>query len=364
MKLSKDHPLYALWTQYKFVPLYWKILPIFLLLAGLFVADQGWLPWPLPSDILHRLYFLPIILSGLLFGFKGGLTSAVIVTFLFIPHWTGLFSAAPIHRGFFEEIILFYAFGILIGLLVDRERMESRLRQDQEHLAIIGEAAATVAHELKNPVITIGAYIRKMQQKIRFDDPNRERLEVIYQECQRLELLLKDMMHFSRPINLHFIPLDVNHLVKEVIDVIQPQAETNQILLSSNLDGNLPPVLADQSRLTQVLHNLILNAIQASPPEQMVLVQTSKQRGQVLIEVTDEGCGIQPDFQEKVFAPFFSTKREGTGMGLAVSKRIVELHQGKLVFRPNQPIGTTFLVYLPIGKRGASSSPMKAKESS
>ena len=78
--------------------------------------------------------------------------------------------------------------------------METQLRQDQEHLAILGEAAATVAHELKNPVITIGAYIQKCSKKSH-DDPNRERLEVIYQECQRIEVLLKDMIHFSRPIN-------------------------------------------------------------------------------------------------------------------------------------------------------------------
>jgi signal transduction histidine kinase len=135
------------------------------------------------------------------------------------------------------------------------------------------------------------------------------------------------------------------------LKIIHPRAEQNQILLSSNLEGDLPSIQVDQTRLTQVLHNLILNAIQASRPEQTVLVGTRRQKGQVVIEVTDLGCGIPPDYQEKVFAPFFSTKKEGSGLGLAISKRIIELHQGRLFFQNNQPQGSIFTVSLPLGKK-------------
>jgi signal transduction histidine kinase len=362
MTIQKDHPLYHLWTRYKFVPLPWKMLPIVLLMATVFILDQEWLPSPLPPEILHRLYYLPIVLSGLLFGFRGGLASALVVTLLFIPHWIGIFETGPSHKGFIDEIILFYAFGILIGLLVDRERMESQRRMDQEHLAIMGEAAATVAHELKNPIITIGAYLQKIKQRIGPDDPIRERLDIVLQECRRVEVLLKDMIHFSRPIDLRFSSLDINQVVREVVELIQPQAEKRQVWLSSNLDGNLPPLTVDQTRLTQVLYNLILNAIQASNPDQSVLVQTFRQKNQVLIEVTDSGAGIPSECRDKIFNPFFSTKKEGTGMGLAISKRIVELHQGRLVFRPNQPQGTIFIVSLPCGKKIPSASAGREKD--
>ena len=351
MTWYKNNTVYSLWTRYKFIPMYWKVLPILFLLAFIFILDQLWIPNHVPPEILHRLYYLPIVLSGLLFGFKGGVLSAVVVTLLFIPHWVPWFPNIVPHSGYLDEVVLFYAFGILIGLLVDRERLETQLRQDKEHLAVLGEATATVAHELKNPVITIGAYVQKFLRETKPEDPNLERLAVIYQECRRIEALLQDMIHFSRPIKPEFALVNINQLIEEVLKIIQPRAEKNQILLSSNLDRDLPSIQVDQTRLTQVLHNLILNAIQASAPEQPVMVRTRRQKGQILIEVADLGHGIPQAYQKKVFNPFFSTKKEGSGLGLAVSKRIIDLHQGRLFFRTNQPTGTIFSVSLPLGRK-------------
>jgi signal transduction histidine kinase len=157
--------------------------------------------------------------------------------------------------------------------------------------------------------------------------------------------------------------VDINHLIQEVLKIIHPRAEENQILLSSNLEGDLPSIQVDQTRITQVLHNLILNAIQASGPEQSVLVRTRRQKGQVIVEVTDLGCGIPPDCQEKVFTPFFSTKKGGSGLGLAISKRIIELHQGRLSFRANQPQGSVFAISLPLGRKVPLSRPGISGES-
>jgi two-component system sensor histidine kinase HydH len=347
----KDSILYSLWTRYKFVPLYLKVLPIILLLSAIFLLDQELIPTSVHPEVLHRLYYLPIILSGLLFGLKGGIFSATVVTLLFFPHWFDWFHSSISHRAHFDEVFLFYAFGILIGLLVDRERMETQQRQDQEQMACMGEAAAAVAHELKNPVITIGAYTQKILKKTDPEDPNRERLAVIYQECQRLELLLKDMIHFSRPISLEVNAVEVNFMVEEILKIVQPHAEQKQVSLCANLDAGLPALKADQNRIRQVLNNLILNAIQASDPGQPVLVRTQKQKGQIIIEILDQGCGIPQTSQDKIFQPFFSTKKEGTGLGLAISKRIIEMHQGRLVFRTNRPTGTVFSISLPLSKK-------------
>jgi signal transduction histidine kinase len=346
MIFSQENRLYSIWTRYKYVPLPWKILPIVLLMAVIFSLDRRWIdPGFLPMEVIHRLYYLPIVLSGLLFGIWGGFFSASLVTLLFIPHWLGLK-----HTGSWEEIVLFYAFGLLIGLLVDRERMESQRRQAQEHLAVLGEAAATVAHELKNPVITIGANILRMQKKAEPGDPIHARFGMIYQECQRVELLLKDMVNFARPIDLNFDSTDVNALVRKVIEMVIPQAEKKQVEISANLDGNLPAVMTDQTRITQVFHNLIMNAVQASLPEQRIMIRTEKKKNQISVEFADTGCGIPPDLQPKIFDPFFSTKKDGSGMGLAISKRIVELHQGKLFCQSNPCQGAIFTVFLPIKK--------------
>jgi two-component system, NtrC family, sensor histidine kinase HydH len=344
--------LYSIWTRYKFVPLYVKVIPIIIMLGVIFSLDMGWvLPSLIPQEILHRLYFLPIILSGLLFGFSGGLLSAVAVTFLFLPHWLDLVPSPLRHKAHIDELILFYAFGILIGLLVDRERMETRLRQEKEHLAAIGEAVATVAHELKNPVITMGAYAQKILKQTEPGDPNRERLAVIGRECQRIEVLLKDMIHFSRPIAFESSHVDINLLLEEIQKILYPQAEQKQIMINFDQTENLPSIQGDQSRLTQVLYNLILNAIQASASGQTVLVRTRKQKGQLLVEISDSGCGIPVVYQERIFHPFFSTKKDGSGLGLAVSKKIIELHQGRLFFQDNKPQGAVFTISLPLSKK-------------
>jgi two-component system sensor histidine kinase HydH len=351
MIFSQENRLYSFWTRYKYVPLPWKILPILLLMAAIFSLDRHWITFvSIPEEVLHRLYYLPIVLSGLLFGIWGGFFSATLATLLFIPHWIGGNHPPENHLGSWEEIVLFYAFGLLIGLLVDRERMESQRRQDQEHLAVLGEAAATVAHELKNPVIAIGANILRMQKMAEPGDPMHARLGLIYQECQRVELLLKDMVNFARPIDLNYDSTDVNALVRKVIEMVIPQAEKKQVEISANLDGNLPLVLTDQTRITQVFHNLIMNAVQASMPEQRILIRTEKKKNQISVEFADTGCGIPPDLQPKIFDPFFSTKKDGSGMGLAISKRIVELHQGKLFCRSNPCQGAVFTVFLPIKK--------------
>jgi two-component system, NtrC family, sensor histidine kinase HydH len=351
MTFFKNNILYTLLTRFKFIPLYWKILPIGLGLGLIFSLDQNWIPSNVSPEILHRLYFLPIIMSGLLFGIRGGFAAAFLVTLLLIPHWFHGNDPAGSHGARTDEIILFYVFGILIGLLADRERLESHLRKDQEHLNVMEEAAATVAHELKNPIITIGAHVKRIQKTIDPEDPNRERLALIFQECQRIETLLKDMIHFSRPLDLELSLLDINHLLKEILDVMRPQAEQGQISLNAQLDGDLPLVQADQVRLTQVFYNLVLNAVQASPPEQSVLIQTRKRKGRIRVDISDWGSGIPPETREKIFRPFYSTKKQGSGLGLPFSKKIIELHNGHLFFRPNKPTGTIFYVTLPLAKK-------------
>ena len=162
---------------------------------------------------------------------------------------------------------------------------------------------------------------------------------MIYQECQRLELLLKDMIHFSRPISLEVNAVEVNSMVEEILKIAQPHAEQKQVSLGANLDAGLPALKADQNRIRQVLNNLILNAIQASDPGQPVLVRTQKQRGQIIIEILDQGCGIPQTSQDKIFQPFFSTKKEGYGAGAGHFKKDYRNASGSIGFSDQPPHG-------------------------
>ena len=249
------------------------------------------------------------------------------------------------HNGHLDEVVLFFAFGILIGLLVDRERLETQLRQDQEHLAVLGEAAATIAHELKNPVITIGAYVQKLLRKTNPEDPNRERLAVINRECQRIEIMLQDMIHFSRPIDADFSFVDINHLIQEVLKTIHPRAEQNQILLVSNLEEDLPSIQADHTRLTQVLHNLILNAIQASCPEQPVLVRTRTTERTGYHRGDGPGLRYSAGYSGKGIRPFLFHKKRRFGTWTGHLKKDNRITPGPVVF-PEQPASRKYFHHI------------------
>ncbi|MCJ7686761.1 MAG: ATP-binding protein, partial [Desulfobacteraceae bacterium] len=156
------------------------------------------------------------------------------------------------------------------------------------------------------------------------------------------------MLDFGKPVELHFTEIDFNELVSDSVRVAQPMAKENGVELETGLALSLPSVVLDAPRVKQILLNLITNAIQASTAGDHVRVCTSLNSLGVVLEVSDHGGGIAKKYRESIFHPFFSTKREGTGLGLGIVKKIVETHGGDVSFSANQEKGVTFTVRLPL----------------
>jgi signal transduction histidine kinase len=231
--------------------------------------------------------------------------------------------------------------------LVQRERAEEALRES-ERLAAMGRAMSAVAHDMRTPLIAIGGFTHLALKHIAKDSPVHEKLEIVLKETQRLEDMVKDMLDFSRPLQLKRSAVDIGQLVAECITIVGSRAQDREVVISSQSEDDIPLVSLDTMRMKQVLINLLINAVEASPKGEEVMVHSHINGKNLLLEVIDCGCGIPTDKRLEIFSPFFTTKKEGTGLGLPIVKKIVEAHQGYVEVEDNPERGVTFRVEIPI----------------
>ncbi|MBU1420845.1 MAG: hypothetical protein KKI15_20400 [Proteobacteria bacterium] len=295
-----------------------------------------------------ELYFLPIVLAGLWFGLRGALAASLGITGCYLPfvywHWNG-FSPDDFDR--MLSVTLYNSIAALIGVLKDREIIAHERLLKAESLVAMGKSLAGVAHDMKTPLVAIGGLARLLQKKFKNDDPDREKSDIIIRQTERLEKMMHNMLTFSKPLALQLSHGSLNEVVQTSLNIVAETAQKKEVTIESLLSPDLPAVAFDAMRMEQVIANLTLNAVQASPEREKVSIQTSMVDNNIVIDVADCGSGISLDHRAKVFDPFFTTKKEGTGLGLAIVRKIVEAHKGSLEISDNAPKGTIFRVMLP-----------------
>jgi len=331
-------------------PAWAKALLVLVILLALVFLQPDALGQANPAFLLmQRLFFLPLLLSALFFGLKGGLACAFIVSanslYVFSDQPQAYADSALILG---SEVVLYFLTGGVIGLLQDRARKAALQLKAAESLALLGQAAAAVAHELKTPLVAIGGFAQRIFRDLEPDHPHREKLRIIVDQVAHMEHLLREMLDYSRPVELHLFPQSINDLVQEAMAMCSVTAEGLKVSLLAKLapEQNLP--ILDGGRVKQVIINLVENAVQASACGTRVSVLTRLDHDEVLVEVKDNGCGISPENRPKVFLPFFTTKSQGTGLGLAISQKIVEAHGGHLEMQSAPGAGTTFTARFPL----------------
>jgi signal transduction histidine kinase len=259
---------------------------------------------------------------------------------------------------------------VLDQLRVQREREQAlaQLRAKTEELrattqqlwqvarlAGVGELAASIAHELNNPLGTVSLRVEGLLAKTPPDDPRRKPLEVIDQEVARMARLVGNLLQFSRAGRDQVSTVDVCEELTKTIELTDHHLRKRQIRVEPDFAPGVPPIYADRQHLRQVFLNLVTNAADAMPAGGRLVprVRTGELPGPVpavVVEVSDTGVGIAPEDLPRVTDPFFTTKEEGkgTGLGLAICKRIVRQHQGKLEVESQPGEGTTVRVTLPV----------------
>lgn len=248
---------------------------------------------------------------------------------------------------------------IVINNVSEKHKLQEEI-QKSSYLAAVGEMAAGVAHEIRNPLAVISGYTQLVREK-RSDltlGEIRPYLDVLQGEIAHLNRIVDDFVNLTAPSNLILVSTSLNDLVNDVQSFLRSEARRLDVTLHTELEAALPEIKGDPSRLRQVLFNLVGNAFQAVGPGGQVILRTFLDGGKICLAVEDDGPGIPESLQEKIFVPFFSTKDTGTGTGLAIAQRVIANHGGILTCS-SQPGKTVFTVRFPL-KHQAGTPPREA----
>ncbi len=238
--------------------------------------------------------------------------------------------------------------------LKELEHVNRLLRENQsyliqtERLADIGKLAATVAHEFKTPLVTVGGYARRALRNINNGKCEEKDLQIIISEVERLEGITAEILEYSRQPKLDLKPHSINNLVKNSLDLLSRQLSGGRIKLATRFTAENPSAKLDEKRFRQVVFNIVANAIESMEEGGVLSLSTHIRDDHIVLEIQDTGCGIPGEHHDQLFKPFFTTKSRGSGLGLPISKKIVEDHGGFLEFESRAGSGTRFSIFIPL----------------
>lgn len=232
--------------------------------------------------------------------------------------------------------------------VTERNRMEAQLRQ-VEKLSLVGELAAGMAHEILNPLTTVRGLTQVISSRRQMDDEVSEQTEIMLMEIDRINAIIKQLLLLAKPSNPALSMVDLSVELDAVCKLLEGIAKLQHVIIEKEYKSNLPLIVIDADRMKQVFLNLASNAVSAMPDGGSLQIKASYKQDEGRFEIIfkDNGKGIQENDLKRIFDPFFSTREEGTGLGLAVSYQIVRSHGGNIYVASEPDRGSTFTVVLP-----------------
>ena len=327
------------------------------------VSEMAW------HEVFQRAFYLPIVVSGLWFGLRGGLQAATLAAVLFLPHVIARSHGFPSYEfNQVSEALLFFVFGGLAGVLSDQQRRQREQLQKTaqrlsevnadlqksfeslrraERLSALGRLSAGLAHEIRNPLSVITGSLEIMGRPALEAGQREEFMGYIKEEVSRLNTMLTHFLEFARPRPPELRSTDARRFMEEVRGFL------SEFVASRNVKTYcIPPtfecaVSLDANQMKEVILNLVLNASEAMPQGGAIHLWADEQNGYLVINIKDEGTGIPDEDLQHIFDPFFTTKSEGTGLGLSIVHEIMEQHGGRIEAKRNPDHGMTFSLYFP-----------------
>ena len=228
------------------------------------------------------------------------------------------------------------------------ERLHQREMARAEHLATIGELAAGLAHEIRNPLAGIAGVVEVMGRELPPESASRTVLPEVQSEIQHIQAILNDLLAYARPRPPEFHLADLNATVEQAVFLARQQVRTKPIEITLEPDKRLTRILHDPVQVQQVILNLLLNGIQAISNQGKIEVALRQETEYAVVRIRDNGKGISRESLPRIFKPFFTTRKEGTGLGLPLARGIVESHEGRIEVTSEPGRGAQFEVWLPI----------------
>lgn len=335
-------------------------------------------------ELYKTLYYIPIILAAFHFGIRGGLIAALSISVLYLPHilfqWRG--NTEEFVRRLLE-IGLYNVAAYIVGRLSEGERSErnkyeqvarelqesyEKLKRQSEtlteveeqlrhsdRLSVLGELAASLAHEVRNPLGSIKGAVEILQDDYQKEHPNYKFLQILLREVDRLNQVIENFLSLARSRPSQVGEVNVKDAVISMINVVSAKARKEKIEINSHFPSKSLHIKADETRFRQVLLNLLLNSMAAMNGEGRIditaRVRNEEPARQILeLVVSDTGSGIHEGEIEKIFKPFFTTKEQGTGLGLPITKRIIDEYDWDLHIDSRIGEGTQVIIAIPLNE--------------
>ena len=333
------------------------------------------------NGIASRYYWtliLPILSAGTTMGLLGATiaTEIVCLVFLLFIYQLGPYDVITDVPEIFLRVLILPVIGYLTHELAQANRANARKYQAaaeqlaeanrhlqeaeaavrrSDRLAALGQLSAGLAHELRNPLGTIKASAEMLGKNlIDCDDVAREMAGFISTEVDRTNSLVTRFLDFARPLALQTAETNLDEVIDRAIVQVERHQPPFDVSIYKNYSPDIRPFAFDGELMERVIYNLIVNAAQASPPKGVITVKTRLTGDMAEIAVIDRGAGIEPKHLENIFNPFFTTKRGGVGLGLAIVSKIVDEHGGRMAVESEPGHGSVFRVYLPMTEPGRS----------
>lgn len=290
------------------------------------------------------------------------------------PIWACLWGAQPVQRegphprwGGYYQYFAFPVFNPTGSLervvyyekdATEARRLEQRLQQS-ERLKALGTLAAGIAHEIRNPLATINFNAQMLQRELALDVTQQQMFNDILQEIKKMDRIVQQVLHFARPREPQFLPNQLNEVVRYCHDMAKVYLLKAGVEVCLDLADNVPLIVMDFSQICQVVMNVIINAIEAMPDGGKLTLQTAMREdpSSLVLQVTDTGTGIMEEDRDRIFDPFFTRKPDGTGMGLSISRQILEKHGAYVDVDTAPGAGTSFYIIFPLPNESYVLSP-------
>ena len=326
----------------------------------------------------YWMLLVPVITAALAFSLPGTLAATAVacggyLSFLALINWEHQYIPPEEVRELVFRVLALVFLGYLTNQLAEGRRTEARKAQAAagqlaeanlhlmeaeavvrrtERLAAIGQLSAGLAHELRNPLGTIEASAEMLTRNVSSEGAiAREMAEYISTEVDRTNTLVTRFLDFARPLAVHAQRGDITQTIDRAVDELE-RHKPSSVSIYRNYSPDVAPFPFDADLMERVFYNLLVNAAQASSPKSSITIKTRQQDDTVEIAIIDRGSGIDPKHLESIFNPFFTTKSQGVGLGLAIVSRIVDEHGGRITVESEPGSGSIFRVFLPVSPGG------------
>jgi signal transduction histidine kinase len=215
-------------------------------------------------------------------------------------------------------------------------------------LSASGRLTRGVAHEVKNPINAIVLHLQLLRNKLAEQEPDtRRHMDIIDSEIRRLDRVVQTLVDFTRPRDLHLEEVDLRRLLEDVAQLAAPDAEQHGVTIQRQMPEQRLPIKVDLDLMKQAILNVVINGVQAMPHGGLLTISARRDNNAIIAEVRDQGGGIPQDMRDKIFELYFTTKKDGSGIGLAQTYQILQWHYGSVGFESAEGIGTTFRFQIP-----------------